>query len=58
MYSSDLKIRILEVVAPHQHYAQVTKGLQQENVSLKFKDYGLKEDGILSFREIFYVPNT
>jgi hypothetical protein len=48
----------LEVVASDQHYAQVTKGLQQENIPLKFKDYRLEEDGILLFRDKFYVPNT
>jgi hypothetical protein len=42
MYCSDLKSRILEVVASDQHYAQVTEGLQQENIPLKFKDYSWK----------------
>jgi Mg2+ and Co2+ transporter CorA len=53
MYCSDLKSRILEVVASDQHYVQVTKGLQQENVSLKFEDYRLEEDRNLLFGEKF-----
>jgi hypothetical protein len=58
IYCSYLKSRILEVVALDKHYAQITKGLQQENISLKFKCYKLEEDGILLFRDRVYVPNT
>ena len=56
-YCSDLKSRILEVITLYQHYQQVIEGLEQENVSQKFKDYKL-EDGILLFRDKFNGPNT
>jgi hypothetical protein len=45
-------------VTSDQHYAQVTGGLQHENVLLEFQYYRLEEDGIVLFRNIFFVPNT
>jgi hypothetical protein len=58
MYCSYFKNKILEAIALDQNYAQVTEGLQQENVLLNFKDYRFGEDGILLFRDKFYFTNT
>jgi hypothetical protein len=58
IYSSDLKSRILEVVASNQHYLQVKEGVQQDNIQLEFKDYELNEDGILLYMNKIYVPNS
>jgi hypothetical protein len=58
MHCSNLKRKILEVVASYLHYVQITKGLRQENVALRFKNYMIEDVGILLFRDKLYVPNT
>jgi hypothetical protein len=56
MYMSDLKDRILEAANSDQHYLQVKEALQQGNLQ-KFKDYELKEDGVLMYRERYMCLN-
>jgi hypothetical protein len=58
MYNLDLKSIILEVVALDRHYVQVKEGLQQGNVQVKFKNYGMKVDGILLYRRKVYATNS
>jgi hypothetical protein len=58
MHSSYLKRKILDVVVTDQHYLQVKEILQQEDVQHKFKEYKMKEDGILMHKNRIYVPNS
>jgi hypothetical protein len=57
MYISYLKDIILEVANSDQHYLQAKETLQQGNFQQKFKDYELKEDGVLMYKGKVYVPN-
>jgi len=56
-YKIYLKDRILEVVTIYQHYAQVKKILQQNDLQKKYKNYKLEEDGILLFQNRVCVLN-
>jgi hypothetical protein len=46
---TDLKYKILEEANSDQHYLQIKENLQQGNLQQEFKNYELKEDGILLY---------
>jgi hypothetical protein len=56
MYNSDLSEKLLEVSKSYQHYVNINENLQQGVSRKKLEGYELKEDGILKYRCIFYVP--
>jgi hypothetical protein len=58
VYKTNLKDRIIEAVTMDQHYVQVKEISQQNDIQRKYTDYKLEEDGILLFRNKFYVPNS
>jgi hypothetical protein len=43
---------------PDHLYLQIKENLQQKNSQQKFKNYELKEDGILLYKGKVYVPNS
>jgi hypothetical protein len=53
MYKTYLKIRILEAVKSNQLYLQIKESIQQGKLQQKYKDYQLKEDEILLYRNKF-----
>ena len=52
----DLKSKILNDIVTCQLYLQVEENLHQEYVQQKFKEYKMREDGILMHKNIIYVP--
>jgi hypothetical protein len=58
MYRFDLKDIILEATNLEQHYFQIKEALQHGNFQEKFKDFALKEDGVLIYRGKVYMPNS
>jgi hypothetical protein len=53
-----LKNRIVEAVTTDQHYVQVIKILQHNDIQHKYKDYKLEENEILLFWNKVYVLNS
>jgi hypothetical protein len=49
--------KILEVSKSYQCYVDIKENLHQGKLQQKFEGYELKEDRILMYRCIFYVPN-
>jgi hypothetical protein len=58
MYMIDLKDKILEASNSDKHYLQIKENLQQSNLQQNFKNYELKEDGILLYKGKVYVSNS
>jgi hypothetical protein len=56
IYMSNLKDTILEATNLDQHYFQIKEAFQQNIFQQKFKDYELKEDGVLMYNEKICVP--
>jgi len=57
MCKSNLIDRIYEFAKLDQHFKEIMKILQQGNSQQRIKYYELREDGILVYRGIIYVPN-
>jgi len=58
MHNSYLKRIILDVDVTDQRYLKVKDKLQQENVHHIFKEYEMKEHGVLMHKNKIYVPNS
>jgi hypothetical protein len=58
MHQSDLKSGILDGLVIDQHYLQLKKNLQQENVQQKIKEYEIKENRLLMHKNRIYVPSS
>jgi hypothetical protein len=58
MHQPDLKRRILDGLVTDQHYLQVKENLQQGDVEQKIKQYEIKEDGLLMYKNRIYVPSS
>jgi hypothetical protein len=58
MYQTDLKGKIYEAGKVNLQYMELVTKLQQGKMQQKFEDYELGIDGILLYRNIFYVPNS
>jgi hypothetical protein len=57
MFQTDLCDIILEVSRTNMHYMDISVTLQQGMSQQKVEAYELREDGILMYRHIVYVPN-
>ena len=55
---SDLRQQIANRVAEDELYAQVKDKLQQQILEKKYEGYKLEEDGILTYKNIIYIPNV
>jgi hypothetical protein len=58
MYYTDLRDKIIEAAKSDQQYEEIRVKLQQGILHKKLDKYELKEDGILMFRRIVYVPDS
>jgi hypothetical protein len=57
MHQMDLKGIILDVVTDR-HYLKVKEVLHHEYVQQEFKEYKMREDGILMHKNRIYVPDS
>jgi hypothetical protein len=57
MYKSYFSDIILKVSKSNQRYVDIKENLQQGKLQQTFEGYELKEDGILMYKHIVYVPN-
>jgi hypothetical protein len=58
IFNTILKDRMLEDTNSNQQHLKIKETLQQVNLQHKFNYYELQEDGILTYREKIYVPNS
>jgi hypothetical protein len=58
MYRSDLKDKFVEAAKSDLQYMELVTKLQQGKMQQKIEDYELGVDGILLYKNIFYVPNS
>ena len=55
---TDLRQHIANRVAKDETYAQVKDKLQQQSLEKKYEGYKLEEYGILTYKNIIYIPNV
>jgi hypothetical protein len=58
MYKSNLQDRILEAAKSDPHYTETKEKIYQGNLQQKIQYYELREDGILMYKGIVYMPNS
>ena len=55
---SDLRQQIVNHAIKDELYVQVKDKLQQQNPEKKYEGYNLEEDGLLTYKNIIYIPNV
>jgi hypothetical protein len=58
MYQIDIKSRVLEAASANLQYRELVAKLQQDKTLQGVEDYKLETDGILMYKNKFYVPNV
>jgi hypothetical protein len=58
VYMTNLKDKIIAATNSDQQYLKIKETLQQDNLQQKFKDFELKDDGILMYKGKIYVSNS
>ena len=58
IFHSDLRQQIVNHVAEDELYAQVKDKLQQQSLEKKYEGYKLEEDGLLTYKNMIYIPNV
>ena len=57
-FQSELSQQIVNHVVEDELYSQVKDKLQQENLENKYEGYKLEEYGLLTYKNIIYIPNV
>ena len=58
IFQSDLIQQIVSHTTEDEMYVQVKDKLQQQSLQKKYGGYNLEEDGILTYKNIIYIPNV
>ena len=58
IFQSELRQQIVNHVAKDELYSQVKDKLQQQSIEKKYVGYKLEEDGLLTYKNRFYIPNV
>jgi hypothetical protein len=58
MYQIDLKGKIFEATKEDLHYMELVTKVHKGKMQQKVEDYELRNDGILLYMNIIYVPNS
>ena len=57
IFQSDLRQQIVNHAVEDELYVQVKDKLQQKILEKKYEGYKLEEDGLITYKNIIYIPN-
>ena len=58
IFQSDLRQLIVNHTAEDELYEQDKDKLQQQNLEKRYEGYKLEEDGLLTYKNVIYIPHV
>ena len=58
IFQLELRQQIVSHTAEDEIYVQVKDKLQQQSLEKKYEGYKLEEDGLITYKNIIYIPNV